>query len=236
VHTSTRARNDIRHYDDLADEWWRPDGRLRGLRWLAEARSTLVPPATRDGAVLVDLGCGGGLLAPHLSGLGYAHVGVDLTGSALAQAVAHGVRAVRGDVLRVPLADACADVVVAGELLEHVADPRAVVAEACRLLRPDGLLVLDTINATALARVTVRLLERVPGGPPRGIHDPNLFVPPRVLVEECLRNGVTLRVRGIRPRIAETLRFAVTRRGSVRFVPTRTTAVLYQGIGVRTPL
>lgn len=237
VQTSTRARNDIRQYDDLASEWWRPEGRFRGLRWLAEARAALVPPATRDGAVLVDLGCGGGLLAPYLEGKGYAHVGVDLTRSALEQAATHGVRAVQADAVRVPLADGCADVVVVGELLEHVADPSGAVAEACRLLRPDGLLVLDTINATTLARfLAVTVMERMPGGPPRGIHDPNLFVPPRVLVEECLRNGVTLRVRGIRPSVPGMFRFAVTRHGPVRFVPTRTTAVLYQGIGVRTPL
>ena len=83
--------NDPRQYDDLADEWWRPDGAFAMLHWLAEARAALVPPASRPGALLVDLGCGAGLLAPHLAGKGYRHVGVDLTRSALDQAAAHGV-------------------------------------------------------------------------------------------------------------------------------------------------
>lgn len=233
---SRRPRNDIRQYDDLVDEWWRPDGVFRGLHWLAEARGRLIPPATREGAVLVDLGCGAGLLAPHLAGKGYRHVGVDLTASALRVAGDHGVLPVRADARHLPLADRCADVVCAGELLEHVQDVSGVVAEACRLLRPGGLLVIDTINATALARfLAITLAERIPGGPPPGIHDPRLFVAPRILVEECLRRGVTLRVRGVRPAVAQLVRFLVTRRGTVRMVPSRSTAVMYQGVGVRPP-
>jgi 2-polyprenyl-6-hydroxyphenyl methylase/3-demethylubiquinone-9 3-methyltransferase len=213
------------------------------LHWLARARADLVPPARRPDAVLVDLGCGAGLLAPHLAGKGYRHVGVDLTRSALEQAAAHGVGAVRGDASRVPLADGCADVVVAGEILEHVPDWRVTVAEAARLLRPGGLLVLDTLNDTALSRlVAVRLGERLPMVP-RGIHDPRLFVDARELVAECARHRIDLRVRGVRPTLPGLarwmLRLAVRgdRRPSVRpvrvrIVPTRSTAVLYQGRGV----
>ncbi|MCG5452749.1 methyltransferase domain-containing protein [Micromonospora hortensis] len=238
-------RNDPRQYDDLAGEWWRPDGAFAMLHWLAEARAALVPPATRPDALLVDLGCGAGLLAPHLAGKGYRHVGVDLTRSALVQAAEHGVLVVQGDATAVPLPDGCADVVSAGELLEHVpAWPRAV-AEACRLLRPGGVLVLDTLNDTALARlVAVRIAERLPTVP-RGIHDPQLFVDSRALVAECARHGVDLRLRGIRPQVGGMLAWLLRRArasrtaGAVptgrapRIVPTRSTAVLYQGRGVR---
>jgi 2-polyprenyl-6-hydroxyphenyl methylase/3-demethylubiquinone-9 3-methyltransferase len=71
-----RPRNDPRQYDDLAGEWWRPGGGFEILHWLAEARGALVPRAGRSGAVLVDAGCGGGLLAPHVRRLGYRHIGV----------------------------------------------------------------------------------------------------------------------------------------------------------------
>ncbi|MDG4794320.1 methyltransferase domain-containing protein [Micromonospora sp. WMMD1082] len=234
-------RNDPRQYDDLAGEWWRPDGAFAMLHWLARARAALVPPAARPGALLVDLGCGAGLLAPHLVGKGYRHVGVDLTRSALAQAVAHGVLVVNGDATAVPLADGCADVVAAGELLEHVPDWRAAVAEACRLLRPGGLLVLDTLNDTALCRlIAVHIAERLPTVP-RGIHDPRLFVDDRELVAECGRHGVDLRVRGIRPGVPGLLRWLARQVGGAgtpdvrppRIVPTGSTAVLYQGRGVR---
>jgi 2-polyprenyl-6-hydroxyphenyl methylase/3-demethylubiquinone-9 3-methyltransferase len=231
---TNRARNDPAQYDDLAAEWWRPGGRFCMLHWLAEARGRHVPPAQRAGAVLVDLGCGGGLLAPYVAGKGYRHVGVDVTRSALVQAAEHGVTPVQADACRLPLADRCADVVSAGELLEHVVDVRAAIAEACRVLRPGGLFVADTLNATATSRfVAVTIGERIPGGAPRGIHDPNLFVAPRVLRDECARHGVDVEVRGIRPAVPTMLRFMVTRRGSVPMLPTRSVAVLYQAIGVK---
>ncbi len=137
--------------------------------------------------------------------------------------------------------DGCADVVAAGELLEHVPDWRAAVAEACRLLRPGGLLVLDTLNDTALARlVAVRIAERLPTVP-RGIHDPRLFVDDRELVAECARHGVDLRVRGVRPGVPGLLRWLLRQVTGVatptgqapRIVPTGSRAVLYQGHGLR---
>lgn len=229
-----RPRNDPRQYDDLAEQWWDPRGDFAMLHWLAVARAALVPPADRAGAVLVDLGCGAGLLAPHLAGKGYRHVGVDLTASALVQARTHGVAPVRGDVTRVPLADGCADVVAAGEILEHVTDLPAAVGEACRLLRPGGLLVVDTIAATALARVVaVRLAERVPGGPPPGIHDPALLVDRARLVRECARHGVGLELRGIRPSVVDLVAALAGRSTAVRMVPVPTTAVLFQAVGRR---
>jgi 2-polyprenyl-6-hydroxyphenyl methylase/3-demethylubiquinone-9 3-methyltransferase len=184
--------------------------------------------------VLVDLGCGAGLLAPHVEPLGYRLVGVDLVAGSLAQAAQRGITPIRADVHAVPLRDECADVVSAGEILEHVSDPSTVVSEACRVLRPGGTLVLDTINATAVGRfVTVTLGERIPGGAPKGIHDPRLFVPPELLRTACARAGVELHVRGLRPAIGPLLRWLVRREGEVAMVPTRSTAALYQGWGVK---
>jgi len=228
------TRNDLALYDRLATEWWRPDGAFAMLHWLAAARAAMVPRARRDDAVLVDLGCGGGLLATHVADKGYQHIGVDLVSSALAEAARHGVVPLRADVRAVPLRDGCADVVSAGELLEHVRDPRAVLAEACRLLRPGGVLVLDTIAATWLARfIAVTVSERIPGGAPKGIHDPALFVPPSLVVAECARYGVRVRVRGVRPRFGQFIRWLLTRRGVVPMVPTWSMAVLYQGRGIK---
>jgi 2-polyprenyl-6-hydroxyphenyl methylase / 3-demethylubiquinone-9 3-methyltransferase len=232
VRVTRLPRNDVRQYDELAGSWWAPYGALAMLRWLAAARAELIPPAGRPGAVLVDLGCGGGLLAPHARRLGYRHLGIDLSASGLGVARQHGVLAVRADVVRLPLPDAVADVVSAGEILEHVADADAAVAEACRVLRPGGRLVIDTLAATRLARfVAVTLGERVPGGAPPGIHDPALFVDRARLRRVAARAGVPLTLRGIRPSASGMLRWLVRRQPEVRMVPTWSTAVLFQAYG-----
>jgi 2-polyprenyl-6-hydroxyphenyl methylase / 3-demethylubiquinone-9 3-methyltransferase len=227
-----RPRNDLSQYDDLVDEWWRPDGELAALHWFAASRAEHVPPATDPGAVLVDLACGGGLMAPHVARLGYRHVGVDLGLSALQLAQAHGVTVVRGSVLAVPLADGCADVVLAGEILEHVADHEGVLAECARLLRPGGTLVLDALASGRLSvLINVHLLERLPGGPPRGLHDPALFVDRKKLLAAADRLGLDLRLVGLRPSMREAIAWKFGRRTMVRMKPIRSTAVVFAGYG-----
>lgn len=229
---SPETPNDPALYDRLAGEWWRPRGAFAMLHWLAAARAGLIPAAPREGAVLVDLGCGAGLLAPHLEGKGYTHIGVDLSLESLRQAAAHGVLAVRADVCAVPLPDACADVVAAGEILEHVPDLPGAVAEACRLLRPGGLLVIDTLAATALSRfLAITVAERLPRFAARGVHDPALLVDRSRLVAECAKHGVPLELRGIRPSLRDFAAWLAGRRPTVRMRPIRTTVVLFQARG-----
>ena len=230
--TPPLARNDPAQYDDLADQWWEASGGFAALHWLAASRAEHIPPAPAGGALLVDLACGGGLMAPHAARLGYRHVGVDLGEQGLRVARRHGVVPVRASVLAVPLADGCADVVVAGEILEHVADDVAVLAECARLLRPGGTLVVDALAATRIGRfLMVTVAERLPGGPPPGIHDPALFVDRERLLAAADRLGLDLRLVGLRPSISQAVAWALGRRRSVRMVPIRSTAVVFAGYG-----
>jgi 2-polyprenyl-6-hydroxyphenyl methylase/3-demethylubiquinone-9 3-methyltransferase len=227
-----RVRNDLAQYDALAGEWWAPSGEFAALHWLAASRAEHIPPAASRDAVLVDLACGGGLMAPHVARLGYRHVGVDLGLRGLELARAHGVQPVRGSVLAVPLADGCADVVVAGEILEHLEDDVGVLAECARLLRPGGTLVLDALAAGRLSvLINVHLLERLPGGPPKGLHDPALFVDRERLLAAADRLGLDLRLVGLRPSMRQAIAWKLGRRDMVRMKPIRSTAVVFAGYG-----
>ena len=232
--TLRRPRNDPRQYDDLLDQWWAPRGAFAMLHWIAAARARLIPPATHPAAVLVDIACGGGLMSPYVGALGYRHLGLDLSHGSLQLAACHGAAPLRADVHRLPLADACADVVVAGEVLEHVRDTDTVLAEAVRVLRPGGTLVLDTIANTWWARlVSITVAEALPGGPPRGLHDGGLFVDRTQLVRQCADLGVDLTLIGLRPSVRDLLRWLARRRPDVEMVPTWTTSILFQGHGVK---
>lgn len=226
----TRPRNDPAQYDDLAAEWWRPRGAFEPLHWLARARADLIPYGT---GILVDVACGGGLLAPHVRAKGYRHVGVDIGESAVRIAREHGVTTVRGDVLTLPLRDESASVVVAGEVFEHVRDLDRMVAEIARVLKPGGLLVCDTLADTRLCKtLLVTFAERLPFVP-AGIHDPDLFVDPRRLQSIAATNGIALKMRGLRPSFIDALAWQAHLKAEVRMVPIRSTAVLYQGVGVK---
>jgi 2-polyprenyl-6-hydroxyphenyl methylase/3-demethylubiquinone-9 3-methyltransferase len=229
-----RARNDPRQYDDLAAEWWAPRGGFAMLHWIAAARARLIPPATRTAATLLDVACGGGLLAPHLTELGYRHIGVDLSPTAAPIAQRHGVDVILGDALALPFADESFDVVAAGEMLEHVAEHSQAIAEACRVLRPGGTLVIDTIAATRWGRfISVTVAERIPAGPPKRLHDPALFVDRVLLQREAAQHGVHLRLNGLMPHPVDYVSWLLHKRDTVRMIRGGGTAALFQAVGVK---
>ncbi|MEU6009319.1 bifunctional 2-polyprenyl-6-hydroxyphenol methylase/3-demethylubiquinol 3-O-methyltransferase UbiG [Streptomyces sp. NPDC047453] len=227
----------ISDYDDLADQWWDPRGPLAPLGWIARARAGFIPVAGHEQARLLDIACGGGLFGPHAAGKGYRVFGVDLSEMSLREALRHGFdEVVRADIARLPFDDESFDVVTAGQCLEHVPDPFGVVAEACRVLRPGGTLVVDTIADTKVARlVSITLAENVPlpGRPPRGTHDHRLFVNRERLTGVAREHGVELELLGLRPRLREMARYAAGRLEEVRMVRTKSTSVLYLGVGIK---
>ncbi len=229
-----RRRNDTRQYVDLHAEWWKPRGAFAMLHWIAAARAQHVPLARHGRSVLVDIGCGAGLLGPHVAHLGHRHIGVDVVETSLRQARDRGVTAVMGDARRLPLRDECADVVVAGEVLEHVTNPELLLAEVIRVLKPEGMLVMDTIAATWWGRFSaITVGERMPAGPPPRLHDGDLFIDRAELVRTCERHGVRLTLTGLRPSARDYALWLVRRRDDVRMLPTRSTAGLFQAHGTK---
>lgn len=199
AYASLRSVNELRLR--LLAEWWSPDARA-GVGAGAGAGEG---PAT-----VVDLGCGGGLAAVPLARAGARVLGVDLLRAALGEARAQGApRAlfVCGDLLRVPVAEGCADLVLLSDVLEHLDEPAAAVLGAARLLRPGGVLFVNTINRTRRARLLAVTLAEGLGLIPRGTHDPARFLTPDELAAMAQAVGLREIGRiGERPALWATLR------------------------------
>jgi 2-polyprenyl-6-hydroxyphenyl methylase/3-demethylubiquinone-9 3-methyltransferase len=234
---SATRKDFITDYDSLADEWWDPRGHLAPLGWIARTRAGFIPDPSGPGATLLDVACGGGLFGPHVAGRGYRVLGVDLSAMSLRAAGSHGYDCVaQADIMRLPFASESIDVVAAGQCLEHVPDPFAVVEESCRVLRPGGTLVLDTLADTRLARflaITVAENVPLPGKPPRGTHDHRLFVNRERLIQVARSNGVELTLLGLRPHPGDALRWLARRREDVRMVTVPSTSVMYLAVGTK---
>ena len=133
-----------------------PDVPLRSGLDRARRQARMLAGMLRDvtgPAVIVDLGCGDGSALAVAAEHNPAHrfAGIDWSGDALRQAQALGLTVVRAGVSggSLPVADGAADVVIMSELIEHLVDPDGAVAEARRILRPGGSLLLSTPNLAA---------------------------------------------------------------------------------------
>ena len=170
---------EISKFDAAAPRWWDPDGEFRPLHDLNPARLDYIE--ARAGLAemrVLDVGCGGGLLAEGMARRGARVTGIDLAPEALAVARLHaiesGVPVEYRQVAVEALADqepARYDLVTCLEMLEHVPDPGAIVGALARLARPGGHVVCSTINRNAksfaLAIVGAEYLMRLL---PKGTH------------------------------------------------------------------
>ncbi|MGH6948342.1 MAG: bifunctional 2-polyprenyl-6-hydroxyphenol methylase/3-demethylubiquinol 3-O-methyltransferase UbiG [Kiloniellales bacterium] len=199
---------EIEKFERLAAQWWDPEGKFRPLHRFNPARLTFIrdrlaahlgrdPEDERPlvGLKLLDLGCGGGLLAEPLTRLGARVTGIDAAEKNIAVARLHAEQqrldidyrhataeelAARGEIF---------DAVLNMEVVEHVADVTAFMTAAGALVRPDGLMVAATLNRTAKAFfLAVVGAEYVLRWLPRGTHDWRRFLKPSEL-EVVLRSA-----------------------------------------------
>lgn len=195
------------------DGWWHPQSKaFASLRSVSTFRLELLQEWVGPdwaGRTVVDLGCGGGLLAIPLVRHGARVVGVDLAQRALRSArreLAAGWLAVVGALEAPPVQPGSADVVLLADVLEHVDDPAAVVARAAALLRPGGRLFVNTIARTTRSKwLAIRLAEGL-GYVPRGTHRWEQFVAPAELQAMAASAGLTqLQQVGEAPRLLATV-------------------------------
>ena len=192
---------ELAKFDELASRWWDPRGefaplhRINPLRlgWI-EARAPLA------GRRVLDVGCGGGLLAEAMAGRGAEVLGIDLAEASLSVARLHALESGAAPEYRAISAEDCAaempgafDVVTCLEMLEHVPDPASVIAACARLVKPGGQVFFSTLNRNAKSRLfaivgaeyVLRLL-------PRGTHEFERFIRPSELAAYARRAGLSL--------------------------------------------
>jgi 2-polyprenyl-6-hydroxyphenyl methylase/3-demethylubiquinone-9 3-methyltransferase len=192
---------EISKFDAAAPRWWDPDGEFRPLHDLNPARLDYIDArAGLAGKAVLDVGCGGGLLAEGMARRGARVTGIDLAAEALAVARLHALESgVAVEYREVPvesLADASPgafDLVTCLEMLEHVPDPAAVVGSLARLAKPGGHVVCSTINrnakAFALAIVGAEYLLRLL---PMGTHQYARLIRPSELTRWARGAGLEL--------------------------------------------
>jgi 2-polyprenyl-6-hydroxyphenyl methylase/3-demethylubiquinone-9 3-methyltransferase len=181
---------EIARFQSAASRWWDPEGEMRPLHDLNPVRLGYVErsgPLT--GRAIVDVGCGGGLLAEAMARKGARVVGLDMADELLRVAQLHALESgvdveYRHEPAEKHVLDHAGsyDVVTCMEMLEHVPDPAAVVAALARLARPGGDVFVSTLNRTPRAYVMAILgAEYVLRLLPAGTHTYQKFIKPSEL-------------------------------------------------------
>lgn len=199
-HSSIDA-SEIQRFSKISPQWWDENGPFKPLHQLNPARIQYIRDCLAlhfhrdttknkplEGLSILDIGCGGGLVTEPLTRLGATVTGIDASKEAIEIATAHAA------LMDLPITYACIsaedlsaegrtfDVVLALEIVEHVADVPGFLATCTKLVKRDGAFILSTLNRTwksyAFAIVGAEYIMRLL---PKGTHDWNKFLSPAEL-------------------------------------------------------
>ena len=215
---TTQTSQDIKdteQFDSLGDSWWDDKGPMMPLHQFTPVRLDYIldmikradfisaPSSSTDkplqGLRILDVGCGGGLLAEPLARLGADITAIDASQKAINAATTHA--AIQGLAIdyRCCLAEDLAasqasfDLVYSSEVIEHVADTNLFMGAISQLVRDDGLVVITTINRTLAALATIKIgAEYITKQIPKGTHEFEKFIKPDELTRIAKTHGLLL--------------------------------------------
>ena len=185
--------DEVKKFDDLAAKWWDPDGEFKPLHQINPLRVGFINErANLEGIKVLDVGCGGGILAEALSKLGAKVTGIDASEQTIGVAQNHS-NAVRSDVsyYQTTIEEFIAnkpeekfDVITCLEMLEHVPSPGEIIKTCSTILKDDGDIFFSTINRNPRSYLFAIVgAEYILNLLPKGTHDYRKFIKPSELAK-----------------------------------------------------
>lgn len=219
---------ELAKFSELAHRWWDVDSEFRPLHQINPLRLAWMGDlAPVQGKRVLDVGCGGGILADSIARAGGDVVGIDLSSKALKVAQLHALESQtpRVQYREISAEDMAAeqagsfDVVTCMEMLEHVPDPSSVVRACAALVKPSGWVFFSTIHRSAKSFLMAIVgAEYVLNMLPRGTHEYAKMISPSELAGYCRAAGLTLKNTSGLEFNPITQRYALTTDTSVNYM------------------
>jgi len=191
---------ELAKFSALAHRWWDPTSEFRPLHEINPLRLAHIERLAGglSGKRIVDVGCGGGILAEAMAAKGATVTGIDLADKPLKVAMLHRMETASAVDYRLVSAEDLAgespgafDMVTCMEMLEHVPDPPSIVSACAKLVKPGGLVFFSTINRNAKSfAFAIVGAEYVLGLLPKGTHEYARFIRPSELSQACRDAGL----------------------------------------------
>jgi len=188
-------------FSALAHKWWDPNSEFKPLHEINPLRLDYIDHlASLDGKTVLDVGCGGGILAESMTGRGAAVTGIDLAEKSLKVAKLHLLESGASVDYRCIAVETLAaqhpasfDVVTCMEMLEHVPNPESVVRACAELVKPGGWVFFSTLNRNPKSYLFAIIgAEYVLNLLPRGTHDYARFIKPSELSRYARSAGLAV--------------------------------------------
>jgi 2-polyprenyl-6-hydroxyphenyl methylase/3-demethylubiquinone-9 3-methyltransferase len=203
LHETNVDPAEIEKFQSIASRWWDRESEFKPLHDINPLRVDYIERQSRglSGKRVLDIGCGGGILAEALAQRGAGVTGIDMAEQSLKVARLHLHESDLEIDYQLSTAEAFADQHAAGfdvvtclEMLEHVPDPAAIIDAAVRLLKPGGCLILSTLNRNPKSFALAILgAEYVLGLIPRGTHQYRRFIKPSEMAAQLRANNMRVR-------------------------------------------
>ena len=185
--------DEVNKFDELAAKWWDKDGEFKPLHQINPLRVGFIKErSSLEGKKVLDVGCGGGILAEALNELGASVTGIDASENTIGVAKSHS-RSIGSDVIYIQNTieefisshpNEKFDVITCLEMLEHVPSPNEIIKSCSNLLKDDGNIFFSTINRNPRSYLFAVIgAEYILNLLPKGTHDYEKFIKPSELAK-----------------------------------------------------